>query len=120
MRLEHWLYTVPLRLRSLFQRRRVEQELDEELRYHLEETIRERTDSGVSAEQARREALREIGGFDQAKEGCRDARGVSFLETTLQDIRYGARGLARTRASAPSSWSPWRSAWAPTRRSSAS
>ena len=55
MRLEHWLYTVPLRLRSLFRRRRVEQELDEELRYHLEEAIRERTDSGMSAEQARRE-----------------------------------------------------------------
>ncbi len=95
MRLEHWLYTVPLRLRSLFRRRRVEQELDEELRYHLEEAIRERTDSGVSAEQARREALREIGGFDQAKERCRDARGVSFVETTLQDIRYGARGLRK-------------------------
>ena len=36
MRLEHWIYTVPLRLRSLFRRRRVEEELDEELQYHLE------------------------------------------------------------------------------------
>ena len=95
MRLEHWLYTVPLRLRSLLWRRRVEQDLDDELRYNLEEVIRERTESGVSAAQARREALREIGGLEQAKERCRDARGLGFLETTVQDIRYGARGLRR-------------------------
>lgn len=37
MRVEHWFYTIPLRLRSLFRRRHVEQELDEELRYHLEQ-----------------------------------------------------------------------------------
>ena len=41
MRLTHWFYTVPLRLRSLFRRSRVEQELDEELRYHLERQIEE-------------------------------------------------------------------------------
>ena len=37
MRIEHWLYTVPLRLRSLLNRRQVEQDLDEELQYHLEQ-----------------------------------------------------------------------------------
>ena len=41
MRLEHWFYTVPLRLRSLFRRQRVEQDLDEELQYHLERKIEE-------------------------------------------------------------------------------
>jgi putative ABC transport system permease protein len=95
MRLEYWLYTVPLRLRSVFRRRRVEEELDEELRYHLEETMRERTGAGISDAQARRDALREIGGLEQAKERCRDARGLGLLETTIQDVRYGLRGLRK-------------------------
>ncbi len=43
MRLEHWFYTTPLRLRSLFRRRQVETEVDEELRYHLERKIEEYT-----------------------------------------------------------------------------
>jgi putative ABC transport system permease protein len=95
MRLEHWLNTVPLRLRSLFRRQCVEQELDDELRYHLEETMRSSTEAGSHAAQARREALREIGGLEQAKERCRDARRVRLVETTVQDIRYGARGLRK-------------------------
>jgi putative ABC transport system permease protein len=95
MRFEHWPYTVPLRLRSLFRRRRVEEELDEELQYHLEETVRERTGPGVPSAVARREALREIGGLEQAKERCRDARGLGLLETTIQDVRYAARGLRK-------------------------
>ncbi len=41
MRMEHWFYAMPLRLRSLFRRQRVEQELDEELRYHLDQKIDE-------------------------------------------------------------------------------
>ena len=53
MRLEHWVYTVPLRLRSLFQRGQVEAELDEELRYHLERQIEVNTAAGMSVEEAR-------------------------------------------------------------------
>ena len=40
MRMEHWIYAVPLRLRSLFRRKRVEQDLDEELQYHLDRGLR--------------------------------------------------------------------------------
>ncbi len=95
MRLEHWLYTVPLRLRSLFRRQRVEQELDEELRYHLDETTRARIDAGMPPAQARLEALRALEGFEQTKERCRDTRRVRLIESLLQDLRYGARGLRK-------------------------
>ncbi len=53
MRAEHWIYTLPLRVRSLFRRQQVEQELDEELAYHLEQRAREFVGKGLSAEDAR-------------------------------------------------------------------
>jgi len=72
MRLAHWFYTVPLRLRSLFRRAQVEQELDEELRYHLERQIEENIVKGMTPEEARYAALRAIGGIERRKEECRD------------------------------------------------
>src|SRR5215469_185236 len=54
MRLEHWMYTIPLRLRSLFRRHRVERELDEELQYHLQGKAEEFLAQGMAAEDARR------------------------------------------------------------------
>lgn len=56
MWLEHWGYTIPLRLRSVFRRRRVEQELEDELRFHLEREIRERIAQGADPREARRQA----------------------------------------------------------------
>ena len=53
MRIEHWWFTVPLRLRSIFRRRQVEQELDEELQFHLEHKIEEGIASGLSPDEAR-------------------------------------------------------------------
>jgi hypothetical protein len=53
MRIKRWFYTIPLRLRSLFRRRQIEQELDEELRYHLERQIEELIAKGVTEEEAR-------------------------------------------------------------------
>ena len=50
MKAEHWVYTLPLRLRSLFRSRQVEQELDEELRYHLERKIEENISRGMTPE----------------------------------------------------------------------
>ena len=96
MRPEHWLYTVPLRLRSLFRRRRVEQELDEELQDHLDHKIRESLAEGLTPEQSRRAALRAMDGLTQRKEECRDARHVSFIENTLQDIRFSLRVLRKS------------------------
>jgi predicted permease len=98
MRLERWLYTVPLRLRSLVRRRRVERELDDELRYHLERQTEENRARGMGAEEARRAALRALGGVEQRKEECRDARRVSLVEDSLRDLRHGLRGMARSPA----------------------
>jgi putative ABC transport system permease protein len=84
------------RLRALFRRESVEAELDEELRAHVEQQVEKYVHSGLPVEEARRRARLEFGGLDQVKEECRDSRGVNFIETTLQDIRYGARKLARS------------------------
>src|SRR6185369_16880459 len=96
MRFERWVYTLPLRLRSLVRRGRVEGELDEELRYHLERQIEENVARGMSAEEARYAALRAMGGVEQHKEACRDARRVGVLEDLVRDLRYGLRMLARS------------------------
>ena len=95
MRPQHWLYTIPLRLRSLLRRRNVEQELNEELQFHLEQKIRQFIAQGLSPQEARRAALREFGGLEQSKENCRDTRRVNFIETSLQDIRFGFRMLLK-------------------------
>ncbi len=96
MRMEHWIYAVPLRLRSLFQRRRVEQDLDEELQYHLERKTEDYLAQGLTADESRRAALRDMDGLTQRKEECRDARKVNLIDDTLQDIRYAVRVLAKS------------------------
>jgi len=85
-----------LRLRSLFRRKTVETELDEELRFHFEKQVSKFMQSGMAPDEAKRRARLEFGGMEQVKEEHRDARGVSFIETLLQDIRYGLRILSRT------------------------
>ncbi len=96
MRIEHWIYAVPLRLRSLFRRSRVEQDLDDELAYHLEQKIEEYVAQGLTPEQARTAALRSMDGLTQRKEECRDMRKVNLVDDTLQDIRYALRVLGRS------------------------
>jgi putative ABC transport system permease protein len=84
------------RLRALFRRKSMEAELDQELRAHFEHQVEKYVGSGMPREEATRRARFEFGGFDQVKEECRDARGVNFIETTLQDVRYGVRMLAKS------------------------
>ncbi len=76
----------------------LERQLDRELLFHLEERAAALQQSGLPEEQARRQARQEFGGLDQAKEACRDARGTGWVEATLQDLRYSARGLRKTPA----------------------
>jgi putative ABC transport system permease protein len=97
MLFERWLYTVPLRLRSLFRRNRVESELDEELRFHVERLTEEHVIRGLSRDDARLAALRAMDGLEQRKEECRDARRVRVLEDLMSDVRYGGRALLRNR-----------------------
>jgi putative ABC transport system permease protein len=93
---ERWLYTVPLRLRSLFGRKQLDQELKDELRDHIELQIKENLARGMSDEDARYAALRALGGVTQIEEQCHDARGVNVIENLLQDLRYGFRQLRRS------------------------
>jgi predicted permease len=97
MRLEHWLYAIPLRLRSLFRRRQVERELEEELQLHLEQRIAEGIALGQTPDEARYAALRAMDGMEQRKEECRDARNVNWLRDFVLDARYALRILAKTR-----------------------
>src|SRR5262245_61411642 len=96
MRLKHWFYIVPLRLRSLFRRSQVEQELDEELRYHIERQIEEHVAKGMTPEEARYAALRAMGGVERRKEECRDMRRVRLIEELMQNLRYGLRTLRKS------------------------
>jgi len=81
------------RLRSLFARTGVEQELDEELRYHLEREIEENTGAGMSRADAYRAARRSLAGLAQAKEQCRDARGLNLIDNLRKDLGFAIRQL---------------------------
>ena len=85
-----------IRVRALFRRKAVETELDEELRFHLERQVEKYVQSGLSREEAQRRARVEFGGVEQAKEECRDARGVNFIESLVQDLRFGLRMLRKS------------------------
>src|SRR5262245_683499 len=90
------LKTLPLRLRSLFNSTRVEAELDEELRYHLDRQIEVLRGRGMSDEEARCTACRQFGAVVQREEECRDARGLRFVESCVQDARCAVRARGRT------------------------
>ncbi len=81
------------RLRSLFRRERMEQELDEELRSHIEMRVEENIAAGMTPEEARYDAQRRFGNTMSLKDRTRDVHVIGWLETTLQDLRYGARRL---------------------------
>jgi putative ABC transport system permease protein len=82
-----------MRLRAIFRRNAVESELDEELRFHLERQVEKLTALGLSEDDARRRARLTFGGVDSVTEACRDARGLSLIDHTLQDLRYAVRVL---------------------------
>jgi macrolide transport system ATP-binding/permease protein len=86
---------VRLRLRSLFSRTVVEQELDEELQYHLERQIDEYVAGGMGRQQASSAALRSIAGLTQRQEECRDMRGFNFFDSLQRDFRYSLRQLRK-------------------------
>lgn len=77
MRLLRLLCTARLRIRSLFRRDQVEQELEDDFRDHLERRIETEVARGMPADEARYAALRALGGIEQRKEECRDMRGQS-------------------------------------------
>src|SRR6266852_9857184 len=79
--------------RRLWRRTQTEDRLEQELRFHLDQHTTELIAQGHNPENARRQARLELGGPEQVKEECRDARGARWLEDLLQDFRYALRTL---------------------------
>jgi len=96
MRPEHWLFTIPLRVRSLFRRAQADQALDDELRDHLELATAEYVAKGMAQDEAHRRARIDLDGIEQTKEKCRDARRVNWIQDLIQDTRYGLRMLRKS------------------------
>ena len=95
-RLERAWYRLRLRLRTLFRRRRVDEELDDEVAYHLDRLTARNVAAGMTEREARQAAIRAFGGLTQRIEECRDARGVNVVEDLVRDVRYGMRSLLHT------------------------
>src|SRR5271170_3693693 len=77
----------------LFRRNKLEEQLDKEMRFHLDEHANDLVARGYDPDAARREARLQLGGPEQVKEECRDARGTRWLEDLWQDLRYALRTL---------------------------
>jgi len=86
------------RLRSAVRKRAIEQELDTELQFHLDMQADELVRQGLSPEEARQRARRELGAVTQIREDYRERAGLPMLEHVYADIRYGIRKLVRDRA----------------------
>ncbi|MDB4878340.1 MAG: permease [Gemmatimonadetes bacterium] len=86
---------VVLRVRALFAPRRAEQELSEELEFHIEMQARKHEAAGADPHQARALARREFGNLDLVKEDARDVRGLRPVEEIAQDVRYALRAFRR-------------------------
>ena len=78
-------------MRALLHKDKVERDMDQELRFHLEMEIEGNVRRGMSLTEARREALLRFGGVEKFKEECRDVRGAPLIESLMQDVRYGGR-----------------------------
>ena len=96
MRAEHWLFTIPLRLRSLLRWAEADQELDDELRDHLERKTEEYVAQGMTKEEAHRRTRFDLAGIEQTKEKCRDARRVNWIQDLMQDLLFGLRLLLKS------------------------
>ena len=96
------------RMRSFFRKGTLDRELDEEIATHVEMAVEENRARGLSAEEARRQALIRLGGVQQARETYRDSRGLPWLDVLSQDLHFTFRTLRRdsrslNRSSPPSS-----------------
>ena len=90
-----WLHKLSLKLRTLFHHQQAEQDLQDEIEFHLQSQSEEFLAQGMSPEEARYAALRSLGGRTRLEEQCRETRGVGFIEHFLQDLHFGFRMLRR-------------------------
>jgi predicted permease len=92
VRLWHILHS---RLQSLLFRTHREADLQDELRFHLDREAERLEAAGMDFDAARQQALRTFGGVEPTKEACRDARGTTFLDDVVRDVRYACRSFRR-------------------------
>jgi hypothetical protein len=90
-----WFRKWRLRFQSLFDRYRVENDLEDELRDYVHRETEREVAAGAMPEEARRRALSSLGGTERLKEECRDARGIRWLEDTFNDARFAVRTLRK-------------------------
>jgi putative ABC transport system permease protein len=88
-----WLRLIYSRIYGLLRKNRIEQEMEDEMRFHLLMRTRENINRGMKPDEAEREARRRFGNVGRIKDLARDIKGGGFMETLLQDMRYGARML---------------------------
>src|SRR5262245_2681255 len=91
-----WATVVAARLRGLFEHKRLERELDDEVRFHLEMQIEDNLRAGMNPRDARNAAMRSFGGLERMKETYRERRTLALVETTAQDLRYAVRTLRKS------------------------
>jgi putative ABC transport system permease protein len=96
MRPERWFKKLSFWLRLLLHRRELDQELNDEIGYHLEAKTQENIAKGMTLEEARRAARIELGGVEQVKERVRAGRTGAWLDTFVQDLRFGLRMLRKS------------------------
>jgi predicted permease len=96
MRLERWFNKSSSWLRLLFHRREADQALDEEIQFHLDVKTEQYIEKGMTPVEARRAASIELGGVEQVKEQVRTVRTGAWLETLMQDVRFGLRLLRKS------------------------
>src|SRR5262245_8760512 len=90
-----WLRLIYLRIYGMLRKNRIEREMEDEMRFHLLMRTRENIERGMRPEEAEREARRRFGNVGRIKDVARDIKGGGFMETLLQDLRYGARMLLK-------------------------
>ena len=91
----NWLQKFRLRLRALVQKQKLDAQMDEEMRSHIEMQARDNIEAGMTPEEARYAAMRQFGWVESIKESCREQRGMIWLEDLAQDVRFGARMLRK-------------------------
>src|SRR5262247_693087 len=91
----YWLRLIYSRLYGLLRKNRIEQEMEDEMRFHLRMRTRENVERGMGPAEAEREARRRFGNVGHIKQLGRDIKGGGFMETLLQDLRFGVRMLAK-------------------------
>ena len=101
-----WLGNLYRRVRALVRSESIHEEIDEEMRFHIDMRAEDNERAGMGPAEARREAERRFGRLTSMKERGYEVRGGRWLETFWRDCRYGARSLRKAAAIAPGNTSP--------------